>query len=234
MAAFLSTHRLSGVAARHIRTVKATVRHIITHWEPKHIDEHKRRMAWSPWLFAKNRERYAWAGPWQETVQFEACELGKLDLAEECFLAPCAVLIASPGKHICLGRGASVAAECFLRGPVTLGAHVSINPRCHLDGGTKGITIGEGSRVAANVQIFAFNHGFAPGTEIRHQSTTSLGVSIGKDVWVGAGSGIVDGVTIGDHAVVGLGSVVTRDVQPFAIVAGNPARPIGDRRDRKD
>ena len=88
--------------------------------------------------------------------------------------------------------------------------------------------------MAANVQIFAFNHGFAPGTEIRHQSTTSLGVSIGKDVWVGAGSGIVDGVTIGDHAVVGLGSVVTRDVQPFAIVAGNPARPIGDRRDRKD
>ncbi|HCE39958.1 MAG TPA: acyltransferase, partial [Alcanivorax sp.] len=57
----------------------------------------------------------------------------------------------------------------------------------------------------------------------------SRGIRIGRDVWLGARAGVVDGVTIGDHAVVGMGAVVTRDVPPWTIVAGNPARPIGRR-----
>jgi acetyltransferase-like isoleucine patch superfamily enzyme len=50
---------------------------------------------------------------------------------------------------------------------------------------------------------------------------------------VGANAGITDGVRIGDHAVVGMGAVVTRDVPAYAIVAGAPARVIGDRRERR-
>lgn len=57
---------------------------------------------------------------------------------------------------------------------------------------------------------------------------------IGRDVWVGAGAIIMCGVRIGDGAIVAAGSVVTKDVEPFAIVAGVPARKIRDRFDSHD
>ncbi len=51
-------------------------------------------------------------------------------------------------------------------------------------------------------------------------------VTIGNDVWIGAGAIILNGVTIGDKAIIGAGSVVTHDVPSNTIVVGNPARPI--------
>jgi len=56
-------------------------------------------------------------------------------------------------------------------------------------------------------------------------------VIIGNDVWIGYGATILSGVKIGDGAVVGAMAVVTRDVEPYCIVAGNPARTIGKRFD---
>ncbi|HEX8539697.1 MAG TPA: acyltransferase, partial [Cystobacter sp.] len=57
-------------------------------------------------------------------------------------------------------------------------------------------------------------------------------VRIGHNVWVGYGASFLRGVTVGDNAVVGTYAVVTRDVPAWAIVAGAPARIIGDRRER--
>lgn len=56
-------------------------------------------------------------------------------------------------------------------------------------------------------------------------------VTIGNDVWIGAKATIMGGVTVGDGAVVALGAVVTRDVEPYTIVAGTPARPVRKRFD---
>ena len=50
---------------------------------------------------------------------------------------------------------------------------------------------------------------------------------IGKNVWIGAGATVLPGVTVGDNAVIGAGSVVTKNVEADTVVAGNPAKPIG-------
>jgi acetyltransferase-like isoleucine patch superfamily enzyme len=126
----------------------------------------------------------------------------------------------------------AIAAEVFLHGPITLGHDVSINARVSMDGGRAGIEVGDGTRIATGVTVFAFDHGLDPGAEIRSQPVRSRGIVIGRDVWIGANAGITDGVRIGDHAVVGMGAVVTRDVPEWAIVGGVPARVIGDRRER--
>ena len=108
----------------------------------------------------------------------------------------------------------------------------SVGTRCNLDGGAAGIVVGEGTRIATGVAIYAFDHGMAPDREVRTQKVRSRGIHIGADVWIGANAGVTDGATIGDHAVVAMGAVVTRDIPAWAMVGGVPAQVIGDRRER--
>ncbi|MRS01689.1 hypothetical protein EG832_00440 [bacterium] len=61
------------------------------------------------------------------------------------------------------------------------------------------------------------------------QETMPSFVKIGSDCWLGANSLILPGVTIGDGAVIAAGAVVTKDVQPYSIVGGNPAKIISHR-----
>lgn len=87
------------------------------------------------------------------------------------------------------------------------------------------ITIGDDTQISAHCFVTDFNHRFA----VREQLITSQGyirkpVVIGRDVWIGANSVVLSGVHIGDGAVVGAGSVVTRDVGSYTVVAGNPAK----------
>lgn len=197
-------------------------------------EQHKLRLSWMPWLYFNLKPRHrAWAEAWQHEVQRHLCELETVELAEGCFVAPEARLFAEPGRAIRIGPGCSIAAEAFVHGPVVLEAHVSLNARVSLDGGAGGIHIGEGSRIATGATLYAFDHGLAPDRPVREQPVRSRGIVLGADVWVGANAGITDGVRIGDHAVVGMGAVVTRDVPAYAIVAGAPARVIGDRRERR-
>lgn len=194
---------------------------------------HKQRMAFMPYLYfsAKPAIR-AWALPWQEALQRELMALEALELAPGCFIAPEANLFAEPKRPIRVHAGASVAAHAFLHGPLELCAHVSVNPHVTLDGGQKGIVIGEGTRIATRAAMFAFDHGIAPDRPVREQPVRSLGIRVGRDVWIGAGAIVTDGVTIEDHAVVGAGAVVTRDVAAYMVVGGSPARVLFDRRAR--
>ena len=63
-----------------------------------------------------------------------------------------------------------------------------------------------------------------PDVEVFRQPTTSRGISIGDDVWIGSHVVILDGVAVGDKAMIAAGAVVTKDVPPGAVVGGNPAR----------
>mgnify|MGYP001377036154 CR=1 FL=1 len=199
----------------------------------RRLEQHKQRLSWMPWLYFSLKEKHrAWAEAWQREVQARFRELETIEIAEGCFVAPEARLFAEPGRPIRIGPRCSIAAEVFAHGPIELAAEVSLNARATLDGGAAGISIGAGTRIASGAALYAFDHGMAPDRPIRSQPVRSRGIHVGEDVWIGANACVTDGVTIGDHAVVAMGAVVSRDVPAWAIVGGAPARVIGDRRDK--
>ncbi len=109
-------------------------------------------------------------------------------------------------------------------GPVTLGRRVGVNPYVVLYG-AGGLTIGDDVLIAAHTVVIPGNHRFDRlDVPIYDQGTTERGVRIGSDVWLGTHVVVLDGVEVGDGAVVAAGAVVTRNVDARAIVGGVPAR----------
>lgn len=193
--------------------------------------QHQRRMEHMPYLyFRASPSIRAWAEAWQREVHAALAAVENVEIDESAFVAPSARIFAEPHRAVRIGPGASIAADCFVHGPVVLGEGASLNPRVTVDGGRAGVVVGKRTRIASGVAVYAFDHGIAPDRPVMDQPVRSLGIRIGEDVWIGANAGITDGVVVGDHAVVGMGAVVTRDVPEWAIVAGVPARVIGDRR----
>ena len=134
-------------------------------------------------------------------------------------------------REILLERFGAVGEGVVIRPPffcdygynIGLGEGVFLNYNCvFLDVVT--IAIGDRTQIGPAVQIYAADHPRDP--ELRRQGF-ELGrpVTIGCDVWIGGGAIILPGVSIGDRAVIGAGSVVTRDVAAGETVVGNPARP---------
>lgn len=192
--------------------------------------QHRRRMGRMPWLYFRAKPAIAaWAGPWQQEIHARLHRLEVVEIDPSCFIAEDADLIAEPGRPITLGARCAVATGAFIHGPVTLGADSSVNAHATIDGGAAGVRIGSGVRIATGARLFAFDHGVEAGAPIREQPVRSRGIRIGDDVWIGANAGVTDGVTVADHAVVAMGAVVTRDVEPWSIVGGVPARVIGRR-----
>jgi maltose O-acetyltransferase len=106
---------------------------------------------------------------------------------------------------------------------IRLGSRVFINFSCTiLD--VVPVTIGDDTRIGPAVQIYTAEHPLDPALR-RSGRESGRPVAIGSNVWIGGGAIILPGVTIGDDAVVGAGSVVTGDVPAGAIVVGNPAHP---------
>jgi acetyltransferase-like isoleucine patch superfamily enzyme len=88
------------------------------------------------------------------------------------------------------------------------------------------IRIGDNTGLGPGVMIYSSNHGTTGGGPYIQQPWTEEDVTVGCDVWIGSGSILLPGVTIGDHCVVAAGSVVTRSMPAGSVVAGVPARPI--------
>lgn len=103
---------------------------------------------------------------------------------------------------------------------VKIGRHVIIMHGC-LMMAAGGITIDDEAQIAANAQLISNNHDLQ-----NRMIITCKPVHICRRAWIGAGATILPGVTIGENSVVGAASVVTHDVEPNTIVAGNPARVI--------
>jgi acetyltransferase-like isoleucine patch superfamily enzyme len=100
--------------------------------------------------------------------------------------------------------------------------------------GSGNIKIGRDCLIAAHSGIFANNHIYCdPIQPIGSQGLTRQGIVIEDDCWLGSGVKVLDGVTIGKGSVIGAGSVVTKDIPPFCVAVGVPARVI-KKRDGKE
>lgn len=94
-----------------------------------------------------------------------------------------------------------------------------------------GVSIGRYTMLAQNVQIIGADHNYKiPGTPTTFSGRLELKpTQIGRDVWIGANSIIFTGVSIGDGVIIGAGSIVTKNVEPYSIYAGVPAKFVKQR-----
>lgn len=115
-------------------------------------------------------------------------------------------------------------AEFYAPERIVIGEHCTVGDTCFLDG-RSGLTIGSCVNIGSHVSIYTRGH------DVDSPDFAEVGapVSIGDHAWVASHALVLPGVNIGEGAVVAAGAVVTKDVAPFAMVGGNPARFIRER-----
>lgn len=124
-----------------------------------------------------------------------------------------------------IGRDSSVAMKCYISGgSVYIGDNTVINRFTYLDGR---VPLYIGNNV--NVSHYCIIHTLTHDPQNPYFVCIEKPVAIMDHAWIGARSIVLPGVRVGEGAVVAAGAVVTKDVAPYTIVAGNPARPIGQR-----
>ena len=146
----------------------------------------------------------------------------------------------------------AIGARSHLLGQLTVmghGGNIRIGESCFIGENSRiwsacSITIGDRVLISHNVNIhdhnshspsagarhLHFNQIFSTGHPAQLDDVASAPIVIGDDVWIGFNATILKGVTIGKGAIVGAASVVTKDVEDYTVVAGNPAKPIGSSR----
>jgi len=135
-------------------------------------------------------------------------------------------------EAVVFGENVSISDNVYLNG----GKYLRIGSDTHVDVfssiyGLGGVEIGEKCAIAAGVRIYSQTnqYGYEPSLPVVEQPIKYAPVKIGNDVWIGTNAVILPGVTIGDHSVVGAGSVVISDIPPHSVVAGVPARVVKKR-----
>lgn len=197
---------------------------------PDYIEQHKKRLSHMPWLYFRLKPRaQAWAKPWQDEIQARLQALETVSIGNNCFIAPDAHIFAEPGRDIVIGDNSYIASGCFLHGPIRLGKNVSINAGTMIDGGSRGVVIGDNCRIAAACKFYAFNHGLEATRTIGEQATSSVGIELMSDVWLGAGAGVVDGVVMAEGSVAGMNAQVCHSTEDYVVYGGNPAKAISRR-----
>ena len=119
-------------------------------------------------------------------------------------------------ENICIGDSVHIGNFCIIQsahGKIHIGSHIMFGPGVHIHGG---------NHLSQKLGVYMKdNHDKKPGDDGE--------VIIQDDVWIGANAIVLTGVTVGEGSIVGAGAVVTKDVKPYSIVAGNPAKLIGMR-----
>jgi acetyltransferase-like isoleucine patch superfamily enzyme len=135
-------------------------------------------------------------------------------------------------SKIVIGNNTLISSFAILR---TYGGTIEIGDSCFVNSftvlyGHGNLTIGNGCLIGPQVTIVPANYGFKDrDVPFRQQIPTMKGITIEENVWIGAGVTIIDGCTIGKGSIIGAGAVITRNVEPYSIAAGVPAKQIGTR-----
>lgn len=161
--------------------------------------------------------------------------LGLADVGEGVLIDADARIIGAARMRI--GAHTRIDAFCVLsagEGGVAIGEHVHVAAHCFLAGAAR-IELGDFSGISGRTSIYSSTDDFSglsltgPTVPDELRRVDSRPVRVGRHVIVGAGTVILPGVTLGDGAAVGAMSLVRRNVAPFTIVAGNPARVVASR-----
>lgn len=133
-----------------------------------------------------------------------------------------------------LGKGVEISSFCKIksgRGPLEIGRNTHVAAGCFISSHAAGLYIGEDALIGPQVSIIAGNYKYDRLDQpIRLQGHSSKGVHIGNNVWIGAGTAILDGATIGEGVIIAANSVVTGAIPGRTIVQGNPGKVIFKRR----
>lgn len=131
----------------------------------------------------------------------------------------------APWNMFSIGKKAVIEDFCCVNnmvGEVIIGDNVHLGLSNTLIGPVR---IGNNTILAQNIVLSGLNHGYSdPDIPIKDQKETTATIVVEEDCWIGANSVVVAGVTIGKHSIVAGGSVVTKNVPPYTIVGGNPAK----------
>ena len=184
-----------------------------------------RRLDFLPWEYHRSADEVERSR--QAERHRELAATGKIELADDVYMAETAAVFCD---ELTMGERSYIGAHAYVTGSIELGSDTTINPFAVVRGR---ITLGAGVRIGAHASLIAFNHGTAPDRPIFQQPHTALGITVGDDVWIGSNVVVVDGITIGAHSIVGAGAVVTKNVDEYSVVVGNPARKLRDRRTGK-
>jgi len=133
------------------------------------------------------------------------------------------------GDNVSIEKGVVISTS--EKGRIIIGNNVYIGEYCVLTSNEE-IEIGDHVLISPHNDIVDFNHIYQDlNRPINQQGFVAEKIKIQEDVWIGSGSKILMGVTIRKGAIIGAGSIVTKDVPPYHVVAGNPAKTIKMRGD---
>ncbi|MFI2105443.1 acyltransferase [Isoptericola sp. NPDC019693] len=186
--------------------------------EPATTELDRSALDFTPWRFwsdadEERRDR-------QLALQAELGRERGYVLGERCFVSE---LASVTNDVLELGDRTYVAAGAYVSGTLRAGRDCSLNPYTVVRGDVR---LGDAVRIGSHTSVLGFNHSMEPDTEVHRQPLTSTGITVSDDVWIGSHVVVLDGVTVGDKAVLAAGAVVTKDVPAGAVVGGNPARLI--------
>lgn len=149
-----------------------------------------------------------------------------------CLISPRAEVELSPLLKI--GKGTQVGSFTKIKasdGPMDIGHSSTIGNNCFITSDFGGVRIGDYAMISSNVSIIGANYRYDDLMKpVCQQEKTSKGIEIGSNVWIGAGSVVLDGSTIGDGVIVAPNSVVTGKLPANVIVQGDPATVVFERR----